>query len=194
MKEEIHIVGISGSLRKGSYNTQLLRSASSLLPEGVNMEMVAIGDLPLYNADLETDGVPDSVTSFRDALARADAFVFASPEYNYSIPGVLKNAIDWGSRAKISPFFGKPVALMGATQGMWGTVRMQLAFRPVFQFLNMTPVNKPEVLVAQAQDKFDRDGRLTDESTIAVVRRQMHELKTLARSLQILKQVTAETN
>lgn len=194
MDNKIHFVGISGSLRKGSYNTMLLKSVLNLLPEGVEMEIVEIGNLPLYNADLETAMPPKEVDVLRNSLARADAFVFVSPEYNYSVPGPLKNAIDWASRANESPFAGKPIALMGATQGMWGTVRMQLAFRPIFQFLNLTPVNKPEVLVAQAGKKFDPEGRLIDEQTISIVRRQLQELKRLARHAQIVKELTEENN
>lgn len=194
MDEKIHIIGISGSLRKGSYNTMLLNSALGLLPEGVDMEIVEIGNLPLYNADLETDSPPEEVKALRSSLAGADAFLFVSPEYNYSVPGPLKNAIDWASRAEESPFSGKPVALMGATQGMWGTVRMQLAFRPIFQSLNLTPVNKPEVLVAQAGKKFDTDGHLIDKQTISIVRQQLQELKKLARRAQIVRQITEEAN
>lgn len=194
MKDKIHFAGISGSLRKGSFNTQLLNSALGLLPEGVSMEIVQIGNLPLYNADLEADTPPETVRVLRDALRRADAYVFASPEYNYSVPGPLKNAIDWASRAKDYPMAGKPVALMGATQGMWGTIRMQLAFRPIFQFLNVTPVNKPEVLVAQAAGKFDSEGHLTDEQTKTIVSQQLQELKKLARHAQIVKEALAELN
>ncbi len=193
MKDQIYLVGMSGSLRKGSYNTRLLNSLPGLLPEGVTMEIVEIGNLPLYNADLETEGLPESVREFREALTRADAFVLVSPEYNYSVPGTLKNAIDWGSRAKDSPFAGKPVALMGATQGIWGTVRMQIAFRPIFQFLNMTPVNKPEVLVAKAPAKFGADGKLSDEATILIVRQQLVELQKLAHQSQVIKEMTTQT-
>lgn len=194
--KKIHLAGISGSLRKGSFNTLLLNSVQDLLPDGLDMEVVEIGNLPLYNADLEpeTGGPPQVVKEFRDKLAGADAFLLVSPEYNYSVPGLLKNAIDWASRAKESPFSGKPVALMGATQGMWGTVRMQLAFRPIFQFLNLTPVNKPEVLVAQAQKKFNAEGRLIDEQTISIARQQLNELKKLVVHAQITKQAVEETN
>lgn len=193
MADELHFVGISGSLRRGSFNTQLLNSTLDLLPDEVTMEIAQIARLPLYSADLDTDRAPDPVNSFRAILARADAFVIASPEYNYSVPGPLKNAIDWASRGTDSPLVGKPVALMGATQGMWGTVRMQLAFRPIFQFLNMTPVNKPEVLLAQAAGKFDAGGKLSDETTISLVRQQLLELKRLARVAEIAKEKTTET-
>ena len=194
MKKSLHFVGISGSLRKGSYNTMLLKAAYRLLPEGTTMEIVEIGNLPLYNDDLQSAALPEPVSAFKEKLSAADGFVFASPEYNYSVPGTLKNAIDWASRGKDSPLVGKPVALMGATQGMWGTVRMQVAFRPIFQFLNMVPVNKPEVLIGQAQNKFDADGNLIDEPTISIIRQQLKELAKLATHAQIIKEITAEQN
>lgn len=194
MKDKIHFVGISGSLRRESLNTKLLNSVLDLLPQGVSMEIADIGNLPLYNADLESERPPEEVRKLRDTLGRADAFVIVSPEYNYSVPGPLKNAIDWASRSKEYPMSGKPVALMGATQGMWGTVRMQLAFRPIFQFLNMAPVNKPEVLIAQADGKFDAEGRLTDEKTVSIVRQQLQELKKMALHAQIAKEAFAEIN
>lgn len=157
----------------------LLKFAGTLVPEGTAFEIVNYDDVPVYNADHDTPEVaerPESVVKFRDALAEADAFIIASPEYNYSIPGGLKNAIDWASRGKDAPLMHKPVAMLGATQGMWGTVRMQTAFLPVFTFLNMNPVLQPEVLIAQAQDKFDANGNLTDEKTISLIKRKIENL------------------
>lgn len=157
----------------------LLKFAGTLVPEGVEFEIVSYDDVPVYNADYDTPEVaerPASVVKFRDALAKADAFIIASPEYNYSIPGGLKNAIDWASRGKDAPLMHKPVAILGATQGMWGTVRMQTAFLPVLTFLNMNPVLQPEVLIAQAQDKFDAEGNLTDEKTISLIKRKIENL------------------
>ncbi len=157
----------------------LLKFAGSLIPEGIDFEIVSLEDIPLYNADQDLPEAaerPASVTQFRDSLALADAFIIASPEYNYSIPGGLKNAIDWASRGKDSPLLHKPVAVMGATQGQWGTVRMQTAFLPVFTFLNMNPVLQPEVLIAQAQNKFDATGNLTDERTVAIIQKKIHNL------------------
>ena len=161
----------------------------ALLPEGLTGEIVPIDGLPLYNADLDAPAQerPAAVQRFCDALARADALVIASPEYNYSIPGGLKNAIDWASRGEDSPLVNKPVALMGATGGLWGTVRMQQAFRPVFQYLNMQPVNKPEVLVAEAPKKFDANGRLTDETTRRLIAQQLQALKALALRMKTTK-------
>ncbi len=186
MTAAVRVVGISGSLRQDSLNTKLLRAAMALLPDGMTGEIAPIGDLPLYNADIDAPRSerPAPVQRFRDALARADALVIVSPEYNYSIPGGLKNAIDWASRGEDSPLLNKPVALMGATAGMWGTVRMQQAFRPVFQYLNMQPVNKPEILVAQAPQKFDAGGRLIDEMTRQLIAQQLQILKVLTLRLK----------
>ncbi len=179
--------GISGSLRKDSFNTWLLHAVKKLLPEGVVMDIISIAGIPLYNADLDlpaTKERPAAVTIFRQALAQTDGIVIASPEYNYSIPGGLKNAIDWASRGEDSPLLRKPVALLGATPGMWGTVRMQQAFHPVFQFLNMQPVYKPEVLIAQAKDKFDVEGNLKDEKAKEIIRKKLLALKDLTERYQ----------
>ena len=135
--DHVHLVGISGSLRKGSYNTLLLHAALQLLPNDVSMEVLSIEDIPLYNADLDLPTAlqrPEVVEHFRKKLADADGLLIASPEYNYSIPGGLKNAIDWASRGEDSPLLHKPVAVIGATPGLWGTTRMQLAFHAVFLF------------------------------------------------------------
>lgn len=186
MQNTIHLAGISGSLRKGSFNTALLKSCVQFLPEGVTLEILSI-ELPLYNGDLDLPIVKDrpiKVTAFRESLAKADGLVIASPEYNYSIPGVLKNAIDWASRGADSPLLKKPVALMGATPGMWGTVKMQLAFLPVFQFLDMKPVQKPEIVIGQAANKFNEAGELTDETAKTFVKQKLENLKELILQLR----------
>lgn len=178
----IHLIGVSGSLRKGSYNTKLLKAAQQLLPEGVTMEIVSIADLPLLNEDLEPPTMPDypaPVKNFREAMRKADGVVFASPEYNYSIPGVLKNAIDWASRGKDAPIIGKPVALIGATPGPWGTARMHMAFQPVFHTLNVKAVHKPEVYLAKAAEKFDAQDNLTDETAKKMIIGNLEELKKI---------------
>lgn len=180
MKKDIHFIGISGSLRKESFNTYLLKNLEKLLPVDVSLEIISFEDLPLYNADLDIPSSkerPVAVTFFRNKLAEADALVIVSPEYNYSIPGGLKNAIDWASRGEDSPLLKKPVSVMGATPGMWGTVRMQQAFHSVFLFLNMKPVYKPEVLVAKAEEKFDAAGNLTDEQAKDIIRKNLENLK-----------------
>lgn len=182
MKKAIHFIGMSGSLRKASYNTQLLNNLQDLLPEDVSLQIISIADIPLYNADLDKPSSterPAIVQQFRDRLAGADALVIVSPEYNYSIPGGLKNAIDWASRGEDSPLIHKPVTVMGATTGMWGTTRMQLAFHPVYQFLQMRPVYKPEVFIAKAKEKFDQDGKLKDEQTKDIIRKNLEQLKQL---------------
>lgn len=177
----MHIIGISGSLRKGSYNTQLLHAAQEHLPEGMTMEIVSFKDVPVYNGD---DDLPDApsrpaaVEAFRAAIAKADGILIVTPEYNYSIPGGLKNAIDWASRGEDAPLLFKPVALMGASNGMWGTTRCQIAMEPVFHTLRMKPVGKPEVFVSNAHEKF-KDGKLVDEKTIQAVKRQLDAFKEL---------------
>lgn len=180
MDTPIRFIGFSGSLRKGSFNTMLLNSCMELLPENVSMEIASI-DLPLYNQDLDepTKPRPELVQKLRDAMAKADGIVIVSPEYNYNIPGGLKNMIDWVSRGQDSPILNKPVAVMGATTGLWGTIRMQLAFLPVFQFLKMKPVLQPEVLIAQANKKFDEHGHFTDEMGRDIVKKKLQALKDI---------------
>lgn len=179
---------MSGSLRKGSFNTMLLHNVRDLLPEGVTMDIASIAEIPLYNADLDLPAVkerPAPVTTFRNSLAKADGIVIVSPEYNYSIPGGLKNAIDWASRGTDSPLLKKPVAVMGATPGMWGTVRMQLAFQSVFLFLDMKPILKPEVLIASATTKFNEQGTLTDETGRDLIRKKLEALKELVLRIRM---------
>ena len=180
MNRPIHLVGISGSLRKGSYNTMLLNAATALLPEGVTVETVSIQDIPVYNADDDiptTPKRPETVNAFREIQRKADGIIFVSPEYNYSMPGGLKNAIDWASRGEDSPLLGKHVSLMGATQGQWGTVRMQVAFLPVFYTLKMPHINKFEVFVSQAPKKFDAQGELVDNDTRELLKKHLEVFK-----------------
>lgn len=187
MAQTIHFAAVCGSLRKGSFNAMLLRAAAELLPADVTMDVLPIADIPLYNADLDLPTVaerPPSVARFREKLQKADAILIVSPEYNYSIPGVLKNAIDWASRGDDSPLLRKAVAVMGATPGLWGTVRMQTAFHQVFQFLDMKPVQKPEVLLAKADTKFDESGKLTDAVATDLIRKKLEALKKLCLALR----------
>ena len=189
MSDYFQLVGISGSLRKGSFNTMLLKAASQVLPFNVSMEIISIEDIPLYNADLDLPSAkqrPQQVEHFRKMLTDADGILISSPEYNYSIPGGLKNAIDWASRGEDSPLLRKPVAVIGATTGLWGTTRMQLAFHNVFLFLDMKPVYKPEVLVAQAEKKFDKTGNLIDEMSKKLLKQKLEALKEM---IQLQSQV-----
>jgi chromate reductase len=163
----LRIAGISGSLRAGSLNTALLRAAILSAPEGCEIFPVPIGELPLFNQDQEM-ALPESVVRFKEQIASADAILFATPEYNYSIPGVLKNAIDWGSRPYgQSAWEGKPVGVMSVSSGMLGGARAQYHLRQTFVFLDMHPLNRPEMIVPFGAEKFGPDGRLTDEKTIA---------------------------
>ena len=180
----IHVLGISGSLRKDSYNTGLLNAASELLPESMTLEKYDLSRVPLYNDDVRAIGYPKPVQEFRERIAAADALLIATPEYNYSIPGVLKNAIDWASRSPDPPLDGKPVAIMGASTGNFGTVRAQMHLRQICLFCNMLPVNKPEVLVMRAQEKFDSSGRLVDETAREFVRDLLMALADWTRRLQ----------
>jgi len=157
----------------------LLNSLQELLPADVSLEIISITEIPLYNGDLDTPDAaerPQTVVAFRNSIEKADGLIIVSPEYNYSIPGVLKNTIDWASRGKDSPLLGKTVALMGASTGMWGTVRMHLAFQPVFLTLGMKQV-KPEIMVSKAKDKFDGSGKLIDEFTKDLIKKQLSALK-----------------
>jgi len=178
----LHLAGISGSLRKDSFNTKLLKAAVDLLPAETTMDILSFADIPLYNADLDKPVAPArpyAVQQFRDELAKADGLLIVSPEYNYSMPGGLKNALDWASRGEDSPLLHKPVAIMGATPGLWGTVRMQMAFQAFFLYLDMKPVYKPEVLVAQAHKKFDKNGKLIDARTSKLISEKLQTLKEM---------------
>jgi len=144
------------------------------------MGIAAIAGQPLYNADLDLPTAkqrPPIVQQFRNVLATGDGFVFVSPDYNYSIPGGLKNAIDWASRGDDSPLLNKPVAVMGATLATWGAVRMQTAFLPVFTFLKMKPVLKPEIFIVQAGKKFDAQGKLIDEKAKDLIKQKLEALR-----------------
>jgi len=162
------IIGISGSLRSGSYNTALLRTAAELAPAGLAIEIASIGDIPLYNGDVERAGIPTAVAALKDRIAVAEGLLLVTPEYNASIPGVFKNAIDWLSRpaADIARVFGgKPVGLIGATPGRRGTMLSQVAWLPVLRDLDTRPYFGKSIYIAGAGKLFDETGRLTDEDT-----------------------------
>jgi chromate reductase, NAD(P)H dehydrogenase (quinone) len=169
MSEKIKIVGISGSLRKGSFNTALLRAFSNL-GEDFTVESAEIGNLPLFNQDMETN-LPKAALAFKNSIKSADGILFVTPEYNYSIPGVLKNAIDWVSRPYgNNSFENKPAAIMSASGGMLGGARAQYHLRQMMVFLNMHPMNRPEFMLSFAPKKFDEKGNLIDEETKAKIK------------------------
>ena len=166
-QKKIRILGIAGSLRKGSYNRALLRAAIELAPDEMEITIFdneIFSAIPLYNEDIRIQAVPQPVRILKQEIQKADGLIFAIPEYNFSVSGVLKNAIDWVSRpANESPLNGKPVAIMGASSGIGGTIRAQMHFKQIGTTTNMLLVNRPQVYVARAADKFDLDGRLMDE-------------------------------
>lgn len=157
------ILGISGSLRKNSYNTAALRTAQQLLPEGTTLEIFDLAPIPLYNDDVRP--FPTAVQLLGERITAADAVLIATPEYNHSIPGVLKNALDWVSQLPNQPCEGKPVAIFGVSAGRFGTLRAQLHLREVCVALGMFVLPKPELYISQAEGKFDAQGRLVDAST-----------------------------
>jgi chromate reductase len=184
MASPITILGIAGSLRRASLNQAALRAAQQLTPAGTTLEILDLGGLPVFNEDDEAHP-PAKVLELKTRVRAADAILFATPEYNYSVPGGLKNAIDWGSRPYgDSAWSGKPVAVMGASQGLLGTARAQYHLRQVFVFLNMHPVNQPEVMIAKAGERFDADGNLTDEKTRAAIAKLLNSLVDWTRRLQ----------
>ena len=176
MAASVRIFAFCGSLRNGSYNRMALRAARELAPEGTSFDTVDIGAIPLYNEDVRAQGFPPPVAEMRERIRAADAILFLTPEYNYSVPGVLKNAIDWASRPPDQPFNGKPAAIMGASPSMLGTGRAQYHLRQTCVFLNVFPVNQPEVLIAAASKKFDEKGRLTDEASRKFIGQLMQSL------------------
>lgn len=165
------ILGVSGSLRKASLNTAALRAARELAPEGVAIEIADLPEIPLYNDDVFAQGFPPAVDRLRQQIRAADALLFACPEYNYSLSGVLKNAIDWASRPPDQPLAGKPAAVMGASRGPTGTARAQANLRQIGVFVDLKFVNKPEVMMGVAQDRFDAEGKLIHEPTRENIRK-----------------------
>ncbi|HKM76744.1 MAG TPA: NAD(P)H-dependent oxidoreductase [Candidatus Bathyarchaeia archaeon] len=176
IQNSIKILGIAGSLRRGSYNRAALRNAQKLVPKDAVLEIYELDKIPPFNQDLEKQP-PESVINLKEKVRSADAILFVTPEYNYSIPGVLKNAIDWASRPYgDNAWDSKPVAVMGASAGMLGTARAQYHLRQVFVDLNVYPLNKPEVMIANAAERFDKDGNLTDQKTRGMIKELMDAL------------------
>ncbi|MBV8777939.1 MAG: NAD(P)H-dependent oxidoreductase [Alphaproteobacteria bacterium] len=179
----VSLLAVCGSLRKGSFNRAAMNTAIELKPAGMTVTVADIAQIPLYDEDVRAQGFPPPVETLRQQIKAADALLFACPEYNYSMSGVLKNAIDWASRPPEQPFAGKPVAMISAAAGMAGGARAQLHLRQSCVFLDMHPLNKPEVLIFQAQNKFDDSGKLTDETARNLIRDLMANLLGWARQI-----------
>lgn len=184
MADTVKILGIAGSLRRASYNHAALIAAQSLLPVDASLDIFDLEGLPLFNQDKEEE--PHAgVDAFKQAICAADAIVIATPEYNYSIPGMLKNAIDCASRPYgKSAWAGKPVAIMGASVGLFGSARAQYQLRQCFIFLDMHPINQPEVMIGNAKKAFDAQGKLTDETSQALIRQLLENLVRWTRQLK----------
>ena len=183
MNDSIRILGVPGSLRRGSYNRGLLRAAAEVAPTGVTVEIAELSALPLYNQDLEATP-PASVPAWWETVREADAILIATPEHNYSVPAVLKNAIDWATRSPGSILKQKPVAMLGASPGGLGTVRAQMALRQILLFPDARVLAKPEVMVSHARDKFDAEGNLSDEKSRVAVRTLVEALAAWTRLLR----------
>ncbi|HEX6561680.1 MAG TPA: NAD(P)H-dependent oxidoreductase [Nitrososphaera sp.] len=191
MNDSVKILGIAGSLRKGSYNRAALRAAQKLVPDNARLEIFELDGIPPFNQDLEMQP-PQAVSELKSKVRSADAILFVTPEYNYSVSGVLKNAIDWGSRPYgDSAWEGKPAAIMGASMGMMGTVRAQYHLRQMFVFLNMYALNRPEVMIPRAADKFDAQGNLIDNDTRERIRELLSALVVWAIRLKQVKLAAA---
>jgi len=184
MDKPISILGFAGSLRKGSYNKAILRAALELTSPDAKLEIFDLEGIPPFNQDLETRP-PEKVKEFKKKIRASDAILIATPEYNYSIPGVLKNAIDWASRPYgDNAFDDKPVAVMGASISLLGTARAQYHLRQSFIFLNMRPLNFPEVMVSSAHERIDENGRLVHEETRKIIQELLQALVAWTRRIK----------
>ena len=184
MNQPIRILGIAGSLRRKSYNRAALRAAQQLVPEDAVLDIFELDGIPVFSEDDERQPAVKFV-ELKKRICKADAILFVTPEYNYSIPGGLKNAIDWASRPYgDNAWNGKPVAVMGASLGTLGTARAQYHLRQVFVFLNMLAINQPEVMIANAGQNFDAEGNLTNETTKNLIRQLLANLVGWTRGLQ----------
>lgn len=184
MSKPVQILGIAGSLRRESYNRAALRAAVQLVPQDATLNIFELDGIPGFNQD-EEQKPPAKVVELKRRIREADAVLIVTPEYNYSVPGVLKNAIDWASRPYgDSAWSGKPAAIMGASVGTIGTARAQYHLRQMMVFLNMFPINQPEVMIGNASTRFDQAGSLTDETTKDLVHQLLSNLVAWTRRLQ----------
>jgi len=177
------VLAISGSLRKDSYNTMLLRAAQKLAPAGVTITIADISQIPLYNEDVHDVGDPAAVTALKAQIRAADVVLLATPEYSFSLPGVFKNTLDWLARPPEPPFNGKVVAILGASSGLVGTARAQYHLRQVLQGMGSFVVNRPEVFVREAASKFNAQGELTDAVTAKLIPELLDALQKLKARL-----------
>jgi chromate reductase len=180
---DLKVLGFAGSLRKGSYNRAALRAARDLAPAGMHIQEFDLAPIPLYNEDVREQGFPPAVEDFRERIRQADALLIVTPEYNYSFPGVLKNAIDWASRPPEQPFDGKPIALLGASPGSLGTARAQYHLRQVFVYLNGLVMARPEVMISTAHNRFNERGDLVDEKIRGYIQGLLAALKAWTERL-----------
>jgi chromate reductase len=179
--DQLRVLGFAGSLREGSYNKMALRAALELAPAGMTIETFDIAPIEPYNEDVKQRGFPPPVQEFREKIRAADALLIVTPEYNRGVPGVLKNAIDWASRPPDQPFDGKPAAIFGASPGMIGTAVAQFELRRYLGVLNATVINSPSVMIGQAGQKFDEQGRLTDGPTREMIAKLLDALADCTR-------------
>jgi chromate reductase len=177
---KIRALGLSGSMRRNSYNTALLRAAQELAPCNMTVELYDLSAIPMYNEDLRDRGYPPTVSQLRQDIHTSDAILIASPEYNRSVPALLKNAIDWASRRPDQPFKGKPIAIMGVSNGALGAAFANYHLRQIFVYLDAQLINGPEVMIGNATQKFDETGRLIDEPTRTFVASHLERLMALA--------------
>jgi chromate reductase, NAD(P)H dehydrogenase (quinone) len=182
---QLNVLAFAGSLRRASYNRSLLQAAIELAPPELSIKTFDLLEIPMFNEDVEAKGEPQSVQDFKKAISEADGLLIATPEYNYGIPGVLKNAIDWASRPPgKSPLYGKPAGIIGASQGSGGTIRAQSTLRLSFVFVEVYAMLKPEFFVANCRDKFDDKGNLTDERTRELL---LKFLKSFASWIEVIQ-------
>ena len=181
----LNVLGIAGSLRRDSYNRKLLEAARQLAPDDLSITIFDLHDVPLYDRDVEGEGDPPGVTALKSAIREADAVLIATPEYQHSLPGVLKNALDWASRPPSDPpLRHKPVAIVGATPGRYGTARAQTDVRKVLAYNAAMVLQRPEVMVSRAHEAFDDEGRLVDEGAIRFLGEMLTNLAAWTRHVR----------
>ena len=183
MKDNYHFVAISGSLRKKSFNTMVVKAVQNIAPENILIEQLSIADIPMYNFDLHEKVFPESIEKICTAIKKADALLIVTPEYNYSIPGALKNVIDFLSKHPTKPFDKKAVGIISASPGLLGGVRAQYHLRQILVAVNAMSMNTPEVVITQVNTKFDETGTLIDEKTKAFLKKFIDELANFATIL-----------